>query len=155
MRLSLFRVFFARVIVTWWRWLCIWKSRCFRSHCVQLLISCSDDPTWDVAYLLFVFRAVYTSVSTIFSRFHLWPPLCREMGHTSTSTRFVFSLRDIPPSILQRLRGGPCNSPSRQRRRLKGEKQRMPGFQGQHSDPQPAWLHDDWNVSSCSVSATA
>ena len=97
MRLSFFRVFVAHVIVTWRRRLRIANSRCFRSHFVLILVTCSDDPTLDFGYVLFISRAVYESVSTIFSCSNPRPPLCRETSRTSTSTRFAFSRQDNPP----------------------------------------------------------
>ena len=73
------------------------NSRCFRSHLVQILVTCSDDPTLDFGYVLFIFRAVYESVSTIFSCSNPRPPLYRKTSRTSTSTRFAFSRQDNPP----------------------------------------------------------
>ena len=79
---------------------------------------------------------MYESVSIIFSRSNPRPPLCRGTSRSSTSTSSAFSRQDNPPSILQRLRGGPCNSPWRLRRRLTGERRRKPGRR--HSDPESA-----------------
>ena len=138
MRLSLFRVF---VVVSLspddadsappWQQSLLPLAFCSAS------VSCSDDPTLDFGYVLFVSRAVYESVSTIFSRSNPQPPLCRETSPTSTSTRFAFSRQGNPPSILQRLRGGPCDSPWLQRRRLTGERRRTPGRR-QYDDPKSA-----------------
>ena len=47
-----------------------------------------------------------------------------------------FLARIILPSILQWLRGGPCDSPWRQKRRLTGERRRKPGHR--HSYPESA-----------------
>ena len=47
-----------------------------------------------------------------------------------------FLARIILPSILLWLRGGPCDSPWRQRRRLTGDRRRKPGHR--HSDPESA-----------------
>ena len=52
---------------------------------------------WTFGYVLFIYRAVYESVSTIFSCSNPRPPFCRETSRTSTSTRFAFSRQDNPP----------------------------------------------------------
>ena len=155
MRLSLFRVFVAPVIVTSRRWLRIAKSRCFARISLRFFSAAMMIRRGTLASVLFISRAVYESVSTIFSRSNPRPPLCRETSRPSTSTRFAFSRQENPPSILQRLRRGPCDSPPRpQRRRLTGVER---GEESQVVDipiRSLRWLHDDWNVSSFRASGT-